>query len=97
MQQKKYYNSTAKPLEPLKSGDVVWIRSKDGFKKKGVIVRKAEYPRSYMYIVKSGSREYRWNRTHLLRVNETPECEEIEEPEMKQVEQPRPREETREE
>ena len=48
-------------------------------------------------VVKSGSREYRRNRTHLLKVNETPECEEIEEPEIKQEEQPRPREETREE
>ena len=40
-QQVKYYDRTAKKLQPLKSGDVVRVQSKNGFKKKGVVVREA--------------------------------------------------------
>lgn len=78
----------------MKTGDVVRLQSKDGFKKKGVIVRKTELPRSY--IVEPGSREYRRNRRHILKVDEPPETVEMEEPEVKQETHRRPRRETHE-
>ena len=84
-QQAKYYNRTAKRLQPLERGDVVRVESKNGFKKKGTILRKAEYPRSY--IVESGNREYRRNRRQIIKVEEQPEYSEIEESESKQVTQ----------
>lgn len=56
-QQATNYNRTAKRLQPLQGGDVVRVQSKDGFKKSGVHVCKAEHPQSY--IVESGDREYR--------------------------------------
>lgn len=52
-QQAKYYNRTAKRLQPLESGDVVRELSKDGFRMKNVIVREDQHPRSY--VVKSGN------------------------------------------
>jgi hypothetical protein len=66
-QQAKYDKRTAKRLHPLESGDVFRVLSKDGFRRKGVIVRKAQHPRSY--IVESGNREYRRNRRQIIKVD----------------------------
>jgi hypothetical protein len=67
-------------LQPSESGDVVRVLSKDGFRKKGVIVCKAQHPRSY--IVESGNREYRQNRRQIIKVDEPPpESISVEEPE----------------
>jgi hypothetical protein len=78
--QEKYYNRTAKRLQHLESGDVVRVLSKDGFRRKGVIVRKAQHPRSYL--VESGNREYRRNRRQIIKVDEPPpEPVSVEEPE----------------
>ena len=79
-QQARYYNRTAKRLQPLESGDVVRVLSKDGFRKKGVIVRKDQHPRSY--VVETGNREYRRNRRQIIKVDEPPpESISVEEPE----------------
>ena len=58
------------------------MQSKDGFKKKGVVVREAEHPRSY--VIEPGNREYRRNRRQIIKVDEPPEFIEIEEPEETQ-------------
>ena len=58
------------------------MESRNGFKKKGIVVRKAEHPRSY--IVESGNREYRRNRRQIIKVEEQPESSEIEETKSKQ-------------
>jgi anaerobic selenocysteine-containing dehydrogenase len=47
-QPERYDNRTAKRLQPLESGDVVRVLSKDGFIKKGAIVRKAQHPRTIL-------------------------------------------------
>ena len=72
-------------MQPLERGDVVRVESKNGFKKKGIVVGKAEYPRSY--IVESGNREYRRNCRQIIKVKEQPEYSEIEETASKQVTQ----------
>ena len=69
----------------MERGDIVQVESNNGFKKKGIVVRKAEYPRSY--IIESGNREYRRNRRQIIKVEEQPEYSEIEESESKQVTQ----------
>ena len=71
-------------MQPLERGDVVRVENKNGFKKRGIIL-KAEYPR--LYIVSSGNREYRRNRRQIINVEEQPEYLEIEETERKQVTQ----------
>ena len=78
-QQVKYYNRTAKKLQPL---NVVRVQSKDGFIKKGVVVREAKHPRSHK--IESGNREYRRSHRQIIKVDEPPEFIEIEEPEETQ-------------
>ncbi|CAB4026039.1 Hypothetical predicted protein [Paramuricea clavata] len=55
-----------KRLQPLESGVVVRVISKDGFRKKGIIVRKAQHPQSY--VVEYGNRDYRRNHGQIIEV-----------------------------
>ena len=67
---KKYhYDKTAKNL-PDFQGDIVRMKTKNGYKKLAIVERANDTPRSY--IVQSGNREYRRNRCDLLHSKEHP-------------------------
>ena len=61
--QKRHYDRGSKPLPPLQSGDSVHIRKGKRWTS-AVIVRKTQYPRSY--IVECGGVHYRRNRRQIL-------------------------------
>ena len=65
LQQKMYYDESARPLTTLQCGDQVRIQTPVGHTQLGVIKRPptAEQPRSYMVTV--GSKDYRRNRRNL--------------------------------
>ena len=68
---KKYhYDKTAKNLPDLQQGDIVRMKTKNGYKKLAIVQRANDTPRSY--IVQSGNREYRRNRRDLLQSKEHP-------------------------
>ena len=67
-QQAKHYNRTAKRLHPLERRDVIRVESKNGFKKRWIVIRKVEYSRSD--IVESGYRECRRTRRQSIKVEE---------------------------
>ena len=75
MQQKRFYDRTAKPLETLKEGDVVRMKTDEGFQKKAVVEKSLSEPRSYL--VNSNGRLYRRNRNHLLKTYESVKTSEI--------------------
>ena len=62
-QQKKYYDRSSKPLEPLSTGDDVYVQI-EGRWKLGVITNKADTPRSFNIMTEDGT-QYRRNRVHL--------------------------------
>ncbi|XP_077973432.1 uncharacterized protein LOC120337686 [Styela clava] len=68
MQQKKYFDKTAKSLPPLQRGDKVRLQTDKGYNIIGIIKKKAPEPRSY--IVSANGKKYRRNRRHLLHVQE---------------------------
>lgn len=70
LQQKKYYDKSARPLPSLQTGDQVRVQTKVGHASLGVIKRPPtpEQPRSY--IVTVNSKDYRRNRRNLLKVAE---------------------------
>ena len=68
-QQKKFYDRTAKPLEVLKQGDVVRMKTDKGFQKEAIVEKSLSEPRSYL--VKSNGTLYRRNRNHLLKTYES--------------------------
>ena len=65
--QKQYYDRASKLLPPLNTGEVVRMRTADGWKVSTVMSRAPE-PRSY--IVQKEGRKYRRNRRDLRRTNE---------------------------
>ena len=67
--QKYYYDCGAKPLSPIGPGDAIRMRTRRGWQP-AEYVREAETPRSH--VVKSGeqAREYRRNRSQLLKTME---------------------------
>ena len=71
---KKYYDRTAKLLQPLKEGDVIRTTDKNGkFTNKGTVISKSVHPRSY--IVNGKGFHYRRIRRHLRKVQEEAESE----------------------
>ncbi len=68
MQQKTYYDKSAKTLETLKANQIVRMQTVKGYDRIGVVKQVAKQPRSY--IVESNRKEYRRNRRHLLAVPE---------------------------
>ena len=62
-QQKRFYDRTPKPFETLKEGDVVRMKTDEGFQKKAVVEKSLSEPRSYL--VNSNGRLYRRNQNHL--------------------------------
>ena len=62
----KNYDKSARLLPPLQPGQAVKIHSEKGYDKPGTVVRKHNYPRSY--VVEYKSTEYRRNRRHLSAV-----------------------------
>ena len=64
-QQKKFYDRTAKPLEVLKQGDVVRMKTDKGFQKEAIVEKSLSEPCSYL--VNSNGTLYRRNRNHLLK------------------------------
>ena len=62
-QQKKYYDRSSKPLQPLSTGDDVYVQL-EGKWKLGVIMSKADTPRSFHIMTEDGA-QYRRNRVHL--------------------------------
>ena len=73
LQQKKYYDKSARPLPSLQTGDQVRVQTKVGHTSLGVIKRPPtpEQPRSY--IVAINGKDYRRNRRNLLKVVEPKE------------------------
>ncbi len=69
LQQKKYYDKSAKPLRPLSANETVRMQTSSGYKKLAVVKRHAKGPRSY--VVESNGKEYVRNRRHLLPVKES--------------------------
>ena len=73
LQQKKYYDKSARPLPSLQTGDQVQVQTKVGHANLGVIKRPPtpEQPRSY--IVTVSSKDYRRNQRNVLMVAEPEE------------------------
>ncbi|XP_038047830.1 uncharacterized protein K02A2.6-like [Patiria miniata] len=69
-QQKSTYDKSAKPLRPLKPGQVVRLQSPKGHDQLGIVQKHSRNPRSY--IVNAQGTLYRRNRRHLLPVPEPP-------------------------
>jgi len=81
LQQKEYYDKSAKPLRPLNPDETVRMQTSSGHRKLAVVKRHAKGPRSY--VVESNGKEYVRNRRHLLPVKESmPVDAEIEDDEM---------------
>ena len=68
IQQKTYYDKSAKTLGTLKANQTVRMQTAKGYDRIGVVKKVAKEPRSY--IVESDGKEYRRNRRHLLAVPE---------------------------
>ena len=49
-QQKKFYDRTAKPLEVLKEGDVVRMKTNKGFQRKAIVEKPLSEPQSLVRI-----------------------------------------------
>ena len=66
---KKYhYDKAAKNLPELRKGDVVKMKTTNGYRKLAIVKRAADEPRSYF--VESGKQQYRRNRRDLLQTRE---------------------------
>ena len=70
-QQKLHYDKGSVPLQPLKEGDVVRMKSVRGFDSQAIVRSPADQPRSY--IVSRDGATYRRNRRDQLKVNEQPD------------------------
>lgn len=70
LQQKKYFDKSARPLPSLQTGDKVRVQTPVGHARLGVVRRPPtpEQPRSY--IVTVNGKDYRRNRRNLLKVTE---------------------------
>ena len=95
MQQKRYYDTTAKPLKPLSAGDVVRVQTDKGYDRKGTVVQTPEQtsaPKSY--IVNVNGNMIRRNRRHILKTSENPppvaEPEPVEQPVREPAPEPEP-------
>nr|XP_008111816.1 PREDICTED: uncharacterized protein LOC103279281 isoform X1 [Anolis carolinensis] len=72
--QKHFYDRTARPLKPLREGDLVWMQSNNCKERwlPAVVIEKCKQPRSYL-IKNQDGRVYRRNRRQLKQRNQTPE------------------------
>jgi hypothetical protein len=68
MQQKAYYDKTAKDLPQLRAKDVIRVEMEGKFDKKGEVIEAANRPRGY--IIKVDGKRYERNRKHLRKVQE---------------------------
>ena len=67
--QKYFYDKSKRKLNELKPGDTILVQKKKKWEP-GVVVQKADTPRSYHVQTQQGS--YRKNRKHLMKTNENP-------------------------
>jgi len=67
--QQKYHDRTAKELQPLEKDETVRIKLKDHWEK-AKVMNNANTPRSYNVMTENGQ-QYRRNRQHLLKTNES--------------------------
>ena len=67
--QKYFFDKSKRNLNELKPGDTVRVQSEKKWEP-GVVVQKADTPRSYHVQTQRGS--YRRNRKHLIKTNENP-------------------------
>ena len=67
--QKYFYDKSKRNLNELKPGDTIRVQSEKKWEP-GVVVQKADTPRSYHVQTQRGS--YRRNRKHLMKTNENP-------------------------
>lgn len=68
LQKKQYYDKHTRKLNTLKSGDIVRMQTKKGYKQLAVVKKAENQPRSYL--VASKGKLYRRNRRHLLHTQE---------------------------
>lgn len=66
--QKRYYDTSSRPLQPLEEGQVVRMQTTKGHDRLGVVKDVCREPRSY--IIQSDGGIYRRNRCHILPVAE---------------------------
>ncbi|KAL0963940.1 hypothetical protein UPYG_G00315590 [Umbra pygmaea] len=64
--QKRYYDISSRPLQPLVDGQVVRMQTKSGHDRLGTVKGRCKEPRSY--IIESDGGTYRRNRRHILPV-----------------------------
>ncbi len=70
MTQKRYYDASSHPLQPLTEGQVVRMQTPKGYDHLGTVKEVNKEPRSYT--IQCNGRTYRRNRCHILPVGEPP-------------------------
>lgn len=70
MTQKRYYDASSRPLQPLAQGQVVRMQTPKGYDHLGTVKEVSKEPRSYT--IQCNGRTYRRNRRHILPVSEPP-------------------------